>query len=130
MNAVFDFPHRCIRLGTWEQGELVTRQVIRFRCSHPGPVPTAAAMLDTPLLAGLRVRATQDMYLQPKEDCVLGPTVDTPMGGLHKTTVLALDPVITLLRTFADTSKANGFHCKKMFCTPRAVVIPQFVADR
>ena len=124
--AMFDFNSRSILLLR-KSGKVKDR--IPFTCSRPGP-NCAAAVVDQgeggkphPML----VRATRDMLLQPREGCVIGPTLESPIGSLHHTSQMILDPVLSNTKVVLDTDRSRGYSKLKLFCTPTAAVIPQYV---
>ena len=73
------------------------------------------------------VRATRDMLLQPREGCVIGPTLEAPNGFLHQTSQMILDPVLSNTKAVLATDRSRGYSKLKLFCTPTAVAVPQYV---
>ena len=84
--AVIDYEQNCIVLKS-DQGI----EQIPFECAENNE-PLAAAATTTPTTERWPVRATEDLYLQPNDGCVVCPTIDAPRGSLHCTSHLKLDP--------------------------------------
>ena len=125
-----------------------TLQTIPFTCSRPTevaavseevgeggpePAPRPAPAPPKPAPGAPRepylVRATQNMVLQPREGCVIGPTLEVDPDDIHRSTTLVLDPDLPCNRIAFDGDRRCGFTQTKVQCSPTAMVTPRYIPE-
>ena len=91
---------------------------------EPAPRPAPVAPREPYL-----VRATQNMVLQSREGCVIGPTLEVDPDNIHRSTTLVLDPDLPCNRIAFDGDRRCGFTQTKVQCSPTAMVTPRYIPE-